>query len=168
MDENRYRPVEEFPWYLVCCDGYLINSDTGAIIRGAKKKNGYVEVCCLDENGRPHYKLLHRLVATAFCENEGDKPEVNHIDGNKLNNSADNLEWCTRADNLRHAFATGLREQDVTPKKIYATNMETGERTTFHSIYQAARFLGISQGNICMACKGLRPYAGGYYWEYAE
>lgn len=53
---------------------------------------------------------IHRLVAEAFCENPRGCKEVNHKDGNKQNNNADNLEWCTRSENNRHAFQTGLRD----------------------------------------------------------
>ena len=69
---------------------------------------------------------------------------------------------------MRHAYETGLRGQDTSARTVIATNIETGEQQRFASIYRAARFLGISQGNICMACKGLRPYAGGYYWDYEK
>jgi len=54
------------------------------------------------------YFLIHRLVAIAFMPNYGNKDEVNHIDGNKRNNSVCNLEWCTRSENQRHAFDNGL------------------------------------------------------------
>lgn len=53
-------------------------------------------------------QLVHRIVATYFCDNPEHKPEVNHIDGNKSNNRASNLEWVTRSENERHAYRTGL------------------------------------------------------------
>jgi len=53
------------------------------------------------------YKV-HRLVAEAFCEGFSEGLEVNHIDGNKLNNNADNLEWVTRSENVKHAVRLGL------------------------------------------------------------
>lgn len=51
---------------------------------------------------------VHRLVAEAFIPNPDNLPEVNHIDGNRSNNAVHNLEWVSHADNMRHAYATGL------------------------------------------------------------
>lgn len=162
-----YAPIDGFENYLACSDGFIINAD-GNILQGTVKKTGYIEVILRDMEKAPHYKLLHRIIAQCFCEKPNGCTEVNHKDGDKRNNKAVNLEWVTHGDNLKHAYVTGLRKDDVSPKKVRATNIETGESAAFSSIYSAARFLGVSQGNICMCCKGLRPYASGYYWEYDE
>lgn len=53
--------------------------------------------------------LVHRLVARAFCEGHADHLEVNHKDGNKSNNVAENLEWVTASDNIKHAYANGFK-----------------------------------------------------------
>ena len=71
------------------------------------KPGGYKFVGVV-ENGRTQYKMLHRLVAEAFVDNPNNLPEVNHKDGNKLNNAATNLEWVTRKQNAKHAAEMGL------------------------------------------------------------
>lgn len=164
----KYSPIDGFSKYIACSDGYVINTVTGKIIKGAVKKSGYVEITIISDKKKQKSKLLHRIIAKCFCEGYEEGKEVNHIDGNKSNNSAKNLEWVTHNENLFHAFSAGLREQNVSAKGVRAVNMETGEELFFNSIYSAARALNISQGNICMCCKGMRPYAGGYIWEYCE
>lgn len=71
------------------------------------KRNGY---CCvhLYKNQIRKAEKIHRLVAEAFIENPLNLTDVNHIDGNKLNNRIDNLEWSSRSDNMKHGFKTGL------------------------------------------------------------
>lgn len=166
MSEIKYSVINGFPMYVACSDGYVINVKNGKILYGNKKKTGYKEVAMKDKNGKTHHKLIHRIIANCFCDKASSDDEVNHIDGDKSNNKADNLEWVSHGYNLKHAYESGLREDDVSPRAVIATNMITGEQTTFPSIYKAARFFNISQGNICMCCKGMRPYANGYYWEY--
>lgn len=68
---------------------------------------GYLEVNISKNNIRKKVRV-HRLIAEAFIPNPENKPEVNHIDGNKLNNSIENLEWVTRSENIQHSFKIGL------------------------------------------------------------
>lgn len=80
----------------------------------SKNNRGYLSVVV-----RKKTHMLHRLVAQAFIPNPKNKPFVNHIDGNKLNNRVDNLEWCTTAENNRHARETGLHVQSKGHKIRY-------------------------------------------------
>ena len=67
----------------------------------------YAKVALYDENGGTTTNV-HRLVAEAFCDNPESKPEVNHINGDKLDNRAENLEWVTAQENYEHAMLNGL------------------------------------------------------------
>ena len=73
----------------------------------SRHKNAYYQVY-LSEGGVRTRDYLHRLVAQAFIENLDSKREVNHKNGNKLDNRVENLEWCTRGENMRHAKREGL------------------------------------------------------------
>jgi hypothetical protein len=73
-------------------------------------KDGYLRVHFNVPGKRKHF-LIHRLVAYHFIGNPSNETfEVNHIDGNKRNNHWENLEWCTRSENLKHAFLLGLKD----------------------------------------------------------
>ncbi len=77
--------------------------------------NGYAKVI-IKVNGVCNNKSVHRLVAEAFIPNPENKPQVNHIDGNKSNNHVSNLEWCNQSENNKHAFRNGLMK--ITDKCI--------------------------------------------------
>lgn len=74
------------------------------------KHNGYCYYCYRDYNGKTTKKSVHRLVASHFIENKkpGIYDQINHIDGVKTNNKADNLEWCDQKLNMKHASEHGL------------------------------------------------------------
>lgn len=165
---SKWKILPQYPNYLIFEDGTVFSILSRSWLSPHPKKTGYQELILIDSDGKKNYVLIHRIVAECFCEKREGANEVNHINGDKADNRAINLEWVSRNENLRHAYETGLREQDTSARTVIATNIETGEQQRFASIYRAARFLGISQGNICMACKGLRPYAGGYYWDYEK
>jgi hypothetical protein len=109
-------------------------SNMGYIRRYANKKQlklsypvGRYANVTLYKDKKPHYCRVHRLVAILFLDTPVDynKLDVNHKDGNKHNNNADNLEWLTRAENLDHAYKTGLNKQ-ANPKPVVVWNRYTG------------------------------------------
>ena len=90
--------------------GEIRNITTGRILRTCKGKDGYYRVS-LFSLGRSKSYMVHRLILSAFIPNpEPSKyTEINHIDGNKDNNTLSNLEWCDRGYNQRHAYKNGLQ-----------------------------------------------------------
>lgn len=90
----------------------------------AAKDNGkgykYVD---LSNEGIVTRNYIHRLVAYSFIPNPENKPEVNHIDGDKANNSVENLEWATRRDNIEHSYDTGLRTASISEINIVELEM---------------------------------------------
>lgn len=88
------------------------NSRTERILKtNSVSKSGYI-IICLSKDNIKFGIALHRLVAEAFIPNPEGKMQVNHIDGNKLNNTVDNLEWNTASENTIHAINNKLRKQN--------------------------------------------------------
>lgn len=82
----------------------------GSILKGKIDKYGYLSFH-LRVNKKSKHATAHRLVAIAFLGHK-ENLQINHIDGNKLNNHIDNLEWCTSSENLKHAYLHKLKNQD--------------------------------------------------------
>lgn len=79
-----------------------------------QERIGYYRIQLKADDGTKNTILVHRLVALAFIPNPENKPEVNHIDGNKLNNDVSNLEWTTKHENMKHAHLLKLRDNNGT------------------------------------------------------
>lgn len=82
-------------------------SDKAVLLKPKLNKQGYL-VVKLSNKGKAKSVRVHRLVAYAFCKGYKKGLQVNHIDGNKLNNYFKNLEWCTQSENCLHAYKLGL------------------------------------------------------------
>lgn len=82
-------------------------SDKGRIMKPEERNKKYLCIGLRLNMNKKNY-VIHRLVANAFIDNPENKSQINHKDGNKLNNHTENLEWCTHSENMKHAFSTGL------------------------------------------------------------
>ena len=104
-NSNVIRPI-----YSITEDGNVFNHKRNRPIKQFADRYGYKFVCLMCDIGKPRPFFVHRLLMATYmpCENMKNL-QINHKDGNKENNSLENLEWCTCSENLKHAADTGLR-----------------------------------------------------------
>ena len=117
------------------------------LTRRGGKKTTFNQMVSLWKDGKFKQLLVARLVAMTWCEGYKEDLTVNHIDGNPLNNKAENLEWVTQSENMRHAFRTGLNPG---AKKVTLINKD-GKTFDFYSMTEASRFLGRKPGYLSIA-----------------
>jgi len=118
------------------------------------------------KNNKRKVEAVSRLVGAAFIENLYNKPQINHIDGNPLNNNVNNLEWVTAKENNIHARKNNLIN---TPKKrVKGVHNATKEVVEFESLTAAAKHFNVTKGAINAAIHnyGRSKYCKNYKWEY--
>ena len=157
--------------YQISNYGNIKNKKRNNYLKGGIKR-GYREVI-LFKNNKNNYKLVHRLVAENFIPNPDNLPQVNHKDGNKLNNNLDNLEWCSRSENMKHAYKLGLQKplyakDNLRAKKVKQIDLQGNLIKIYNGIREASRINNINPRDITKCCKGLRKQGGGYVWKYEK
>ena len=160
----RIAPIEGWPGYSISDEGQVIGRRFGRAMTPRAGNNGYLYVSLSTEDQQVTRKI-HRLVALAFIPNPDNKPQVNHRNGIKTDNRAENLEWATSSENNRHAHKTGLHPGSPTTPVI-ATHDKTGEQIRFVSQNEAGRN-GFDQSSINHCLAGRRKTHRGYRWKYA-
>ena len=150
------------PKYEINTNGDIRNSRTGRILKPSDVK-GYKQVALYDEHGKRHHRYVHDLVAETFIENVDNKPQVNHIDCDKSNNSINNLEWCTCKENIQHAVDNGLRSEYAGKPKVKVRIVETGQ--VFESTRECARAINGSNGHVSNCINGKRCKHKGLHFE---
>ena len=155
--------------YEVSTEGKVRNKTTKYILKGRLSKSGYLQVSIKhDETERFQNAYIHRLVAECWIDNFDNKPSVNHIDGNKLNNHKNNLEWMTYSEQQKHRCE--VLNKKPQGKKLGQYDKQGKLIHTFNSVEEAAKSLNTSRVNIDNAIhhkKGQKT-AYGYVWAYLE
>ena len=158
---------------------YIV-SNTGRVRRigsdkdKVPKTNKRYDQVDLYKDGKRTSKAVHILVAEAFVPNPDNKPEVNHKDGNKHNNHADNLEWVTHKENCEHAWVNGLAKPSRSMLGKKNPNggrkgkpiriVETGE--VFNSTLECEKAIGGNNRHINDCLRGRQNTHRGYHFEY--
>ena len=146
MNEE-WRDIPGFPGYQASSEGGIRSKKSyGWFVLHPHKLYGRPRIRCF----RKQY-YVHRLVGLAFCPNPEGKPFINHIDGDKANNRAENLEWCTQKENNRHAYATGLKFM-MTGEKNPNAKLTDAQVAEIRASKETAAWLsakyGVSQNHI--------------------
>lgn len=111
--------IPNYPEYKVTKDGQVIGK-RGKPMKGCIDKNGYKEVVLSYYPNFQKNFLVHRLILSTFSPIENmENYDVNHINGNKLDNRLENLEWCTRSENIKHSYQNGLQTKVTNPHGTY-------------------------------------------------
>lgn len=150
-------------FYSVSDDGQVRNDNTGKILKGTLDKGYRMVSIYINKKARPIG--VHRLVALMFLDNPENLPFVNHKDGNPLNNSVENLEWCTPKYNTQHAIQTGLKK-DFGRKRVVQYSADGKKLNVYDSLTIAANETNCCASKITDVCKGRRRSAGGFQWRY--
>lgn len=177
---EKFKTVSTHTKYKVSNNGRVINAK-GKEKAPVNLRDGYLKVD-LYRNGERSSKRIHRLVAEAFIPNPYNKPDVNHKDGDKHNNHADNLEWVDKSENMRHASANGLLHPnplrgDNHPRPMLGRKnpnaalkrrakvkiIETGE--VFDSIKDCSIAINGSDRRICDCLHGISSSYKGHHFE---
>lgn len=149
-------------------NGIVKNTVTGKTYLGKPDKRGYLRVDG-SINGKRIIIFPHRAVAELFVPNPDNKPQVNHIDGNKLNNLYTNLEWVTCKENTIHAVKIGLISSYTQGGKACVQKDKNGNIVnTFNSITEASKFLGVAHSTVNKVLLGYRKTVKGYSFEYLK
>ena len=160
----------------------------GQIVKPSFTNSGYQQTH-LCKNGKAVTKMVHRIVAIHFIYNPDNLPEVNHINECKTDNRVENLEWCTRLQNVRHgtgvkrmAKAHNYKESAIKSAQNHDYKAIARKRAKpvlqyskdgkfikrWDSLRDITRELGYSCGNLSGACNGKFKYRYGYAWKFEE
>lgn len=154
-------------YYQVSSYGRVRNVNNNQILIGDTNNIGYKRVWLYAPIKKRFF--VHRLVAMHYCGGYREGLVVNHKDGNKLNNRADNLEWVTRSENDLHAYRYNLRSPHPCQFKhrILAYDSKTGELAKiYNNTEECCEDLKVARPNIYNCCNGKQNSCRGYILEY--
>jgi hypothetical protein len=153
----QWKQIQDYPLYEVSDTGEVRNTRSGKLLRGRKTPVGYLRVVLFNHAGKRQFSI-HRLVAFAFVAPRYAAEQVNHVNGDKHDNRAENLEWVTAQENCAHARHV-LGRKKVAPKGMKSPKakltddqvrmiLSRDDLSRYGRTIQLARELGIATGTV--------------------
>lgn len=170
MNEELWKVIKGYEGLYQISNYGNVKNKKGKLLKLRKDKYGY-SIAYLYKNRIMKCKKAHRLVAQAFIPNPDNKPQVNHINGDKTDNRVENLEWCTNGENIRHSWENNLH------KKVFGSNHANAVKIKQYdpqgnfikewgSIVEASKYYKTTLSNIWGCLNGYHKTAKGYIWKY--
>lgn len=182
MNNEKWNPSPVFPnSYLVSRSGEVFSIRRQIILKPTTDNKGYHHYS-LSENGVRIHAKAHRLIALAFVPNPEGKPQIDHIDGDKTNNAADNLRWVTNKENSRnpatlprlqeHARSLHNALQEWSKKNAYGSKpvilrWSDGREERYPSVKKSAEAAGINASYMVDILRGRMPQKKTFTARYA-
>jgi hypothetical protein len=147
------KAIKKYPNYFVTEEGLVFSSKTNKFLKFSYDQQGYQRVGLYVGDYKSKTIKVHRLVAETFIDNIENKKDVNHIDGNKANNNISNLEWCTRSENIKHAFKNGLKivtqnQIDGVKKRFSKQVVDKSNGKIYNSLKDASIDLNVNYSTL--------------------
>lgn len=167
-----WKVINDYPEYEISNMGRIkypirkgIIPVTKRITYGGRSGDGYNSFSVKNSNNDIKRIAIHRFVASEFIPNPNNYEIVNHKDGNKNNNHIENLEWCSRSENIQHAYDNDLISGK---RKIYQLDINNNILKKWSTIQEATITLNLSRTAINAVLSGRNKTSSGYYWCYEE
>lgn len=156
--------MQEYKGFLVDNQFNFYNARTGRRVTPHVGSDGYMQVSRSTADGHQYHVRVHSALASLFIPNPNNYKYVNHIDSNKLNNSLDNLEWCTNSYNVQHGWNSGNRIHKNNTK-VRAID-EDGNVHVYGSIRQCGDDLHLDRHKVARILKGEIANRYNYQFDY--
>lgn len=165
---EEWKTIEEAPNYEISSYGNVRNKKTNRQLKPQSYgATGYKQVSLkIIESDTFQKRYIHRLVAQAFIPNSENKREVNHIDGDKLNNVLSNLEWVTSSENQIKRHQQGNIQ--TSNRKVGRFDVDGNLLEEYESIISAAKAMGVKRNAIDCALRKKHKTSCGFIWEFID